>query len=105
MTKLKLSLENVGGHAHIHIQVLDPERFVGHGSGSFMCDVENEEVEITAAARDALLEGQERDGLQAMEFWEERRLGWASTDHDFLAPVAAINVPAGAKEWIKQLGG
>ncbi len=105
MVKLKLSLEKLKGRDYIHIQALDPKRFRVFGFGNFMLDIQDEEVEITAPARAALLAGRKMNGLQAMEFWRDRKLGWASTNHDFLAPVSAISVSDRAKEWIRQLKG
>jgi hypothetical protein len=104
--KLRLSLEKFEGEDHIRVQALVPERLQVHGFGSFMVDIEDEEIEITDGARTALLAGRSRGGLQGMEFWPERRLAWGSIpNHDFLVPVQAISVPSGAKEWIKLLKG
>jgi hypothetical protein len=101
--KLKLSTEDEDGEVCIRIEVVDPDRFENHGLGTFMLDIENDEVEVSEEARSSLLEGQERSGVQGMEFWPNRMLAWGSRSHRFLVPLGAVNVPPGAKEWIREL--
>lgn len=85
----------------IVVEALVTDRFSYYGFGTFLENVEPEEVRITPRAKEILLSLTERSGLQGMEFWPENRIAWASTSTKFSIPTRDINVPSGAKGWIK----
>jgi hypothetical protein len=110
--KLKLSIEDYEGEPHILVAVVRSvaigrlrDRFQHHGFGTFMCDIQPHEVEVTAEARAALLDTPYRRGLQGLEFWEDNRIAWGSRDPSLLVPLGDVNVPSGAKDWISKLNG
>jgi len=76
-------------------------RWQNFGFGTFLCDVAIGEVDVTQEALNELLAQPERSGLQGMEFWSDHRLAWGSTALEHVVPCDEVNVPAGAKDWIR----
>lgn len=87
----------------IGVEACQSKRFNYYGFGTFLENVNPTEAQITKLALDVLLAQPERGGLQGLEFWPEKRLAWASRSPTFRIPVDNINVPSGAKNWIRQM--
>ena len=86
----------------IMVEALISARFTHYGFGTFLENVEPNEVRITQKALKVLLQVPERGGLQGMEFWADNRLAWGSLSLKFSVSPQDINVPQKAKQWIKQ---
>ena len=99
--QLRIELvENEGGK-YIGVLGYNEERFERHGFGTFMQDINPEEIECNQGALDFLLGCPERGGLNGLEFWPNKMLAWGAPDQMFLIPLDSVNVPTGAKVWIK----
>lgn len=98
MTTIKLKLVKVKGETCVKITVKNAKRMTRYGFGLFLENVKPKEVLATQAAIDALCSQPQRGGIQGMEFWPANRLAFCAT----IVPLNAINVPTGAKRWIKK---
>ncbi len=91
------------GEKIIHIKALDDSRLTHHGFGTFICDIKPSEIEITPDALEELLKQPERRGFQGLEFWPDNRMAWANPHPEFFVHPDDVNVPEGAKKWIRQM--
>ena len=87
---------------YLVLEALMPERFTNYGFGTFLENVDPKEVQITRLALEMLEKEQERRGLNGLEFWPDFRLAWGSLSLKFLVEAGDINLPAKAKEWVRQ---
>lgn len=84
------------------MDALKPERFTHYGFGTFLENINPEEVLISESALEALLKCPARSGLQGLEFWPENRLAWGDPRPYIAVPYDAINCPNGAKKWLRK---
>ena len=99
---LRIEFYDDGDGPCLFLQAIKSERWDKIGFRTFLSDVTKGEVEIAQMALDKLLEQPERPGFQGMEFWEDRRLAWGSPKKELLMPLEDINLPPGAKDWIRE---
>jgi hypothetical protein len=87
----------------IEIKTIDHDRITHHGFGSFLAKYDPSEVGITDAARERLLEGFYKRGLQGMEIFDHNVLAWGDPNHWIHVPFANVSIHgAGAKDLIRQ---
>jgi hypothetical protein len=95
---LVLTLETKRDGDYINIQIKNPKRITQHGFGLFLENVDPKEIVAGEGVIAALCRQPERSGLCDMEFWPHKILAFPGT----MAKVSRINVPDGAKTWIRQ---
>tara|TARA_Y100000034_G_scaffold116016_1_gene153796 strand:- start:1099 stop:1449 length:351 start_codon:yes stop_codon:yes gene_type:complete len=99
---LKIASFEKDGEDLIVVAAQIEDRFQHHGFGTFMCDVEQDEVEITPEALKLILQQPERSGLQGLEFWADFRIAWGDPSPQLIIPCEDISVPDEAKEWVRE---
>lgn len=100
---LAIQVKEQDGKQYISVKSLKPERFTHYGFGTFLENIDPAEISITREALDILLAGQERSGLQGLEFWADNRLAWANPTSNLLVSPDHINIPKGARKWIREM--
>lgn len=62
-----------------------------HGFGTFLTDLQPEEVECDQFSKQALLSAGDRSGLCGMEIWPNNILSWGDPSHTIIMPIKEIN--------------
>lgn len=97
---LKISYDE--NKEEIVLESLNPKRFTYYGFGTFLENINPEDILISKGALKALINCPERSGVQGLEFWPANRLAWGNPSPNFIVPYDAINCPDGAKSWLKK---
>lgn len=96
---LRLSIITDDGEKCLQIRIINFKRMTLHGFGLFLENFDPEEVVAGKGVIDALCAQPERRGLQGVEFWgDAKRLAFCAE----IVPLRNINVPEGAKDWIRK---
>ena len=71
------------------------------GFGTFLCNLQPEEVECDQFSKDALIDASYQDGVQGLEIWDDNRLAWGDLAHEIIMPLTAISNQDA--EWLNRI--
>jgi len=74
---------------HISLEALaDIDHF---GFGTFLCELQPDQIECDQFSKDAMMSAPYRDGLQGLEIWPDNRLAWGDPNHQIIMPLEEIS--------------
>ncbi len=86
---------------HIKLEALkDIDHF---GFGTFLCNIKPEEIECDEFSKQALLNGEEKSGLNGLEIWGDNRIAWGSPSETIIMPIEEISKVSKANKWLTQI--
>jgi hypothetical protein len=83
------------------IQLEAVAEYVHHGFGTFLMDIQPEEIECDAFSKEVLLAAKWQRGVYSLEIWELNRLAWGSTTLTVVVPLQEISKEVGADVWLE----
>lgn len=90
-------------HDENHI-VLEALEGIDHfGFGTFLCDINPDQIECDAFSKNALLRATEKRGLNGMEIWQDNRIAWGDPSHEIVMPIKEISKMKGAERWLSKI--
>jgi len=90
-------------HDDEHIR-LEAIQGINHfGFGTFLLNLQPEEIESDNFSKNALLEAHEQSGLNGLEIWEDNRLAWGDASESIIMPTKEISKQKGADNWISNI--
>lgn len=72
------------------------------GFGTFLCDLQPDEIECDGFSHRALLNASPKNGLNGMEIWPDNRIAWGSPEHKLVMPIKEIS-NLNANDWLHQI--
>ncbi len=73
------------------------------GFGTFLCDIDPEEIECDKFSKEAMLNAVEREGLNGLEIWKDNRIAWGDPSHKIIMPIDEISKAEGSDTWLKKI--
>ena len=72
------------------------------GFGTFLCDLQPEEIECDTFSKQVLLKAKYQHGLQGLEIWPDNRIAWGDLSHTVLMPIEYISKADGS-DWVEKI--
>ena len=71
------------------------------GFGTFLCNLQPNEIKADKFSKEALLSAREQSGLNGMEIWPDNRIAWGDPRHEIIIPLSEISKAKGAEKWLR----
>jgi hypothetical protein len=98
MIRLKIQKHDAN---HIALSAIDG---IDHfGFGTFLCNLQPDEVECDEFSKNAILSASYKSGLQGMEIWKDNRIAWGHPAHNIIMPISEISNDSGKDGWVSQI--
>ena len=78
-------------HDDTHISLEAIEGIEHFGFGTFLCDLQPDQIECDQFSKDALTNAPYRHGLQGLEIWPDNRIAWGDPNHQIIMPLEDIS--------------
>jgi hypothetical protein len=98
MTRLKISK-----HDDNHILLEAISGIDNFGFGTFLCNIQPDEVEADEFSKNALINASEQDGLNGVEIWNDNRIAWGSSSPSIIMPVSEISNMSNKGGWLTEI--
>lgn len=98
MIRLKISK-----HDNDHILLEALEGIDHFGFGTFLLNIQPNEIEVDEFSIQAILNSRYKKGLQGLEIWEDNRIAWGHPDHKIIMPINEISKDKEADIWLKKI--
>ncbi len=82
-------LEGIGGVEH-------------YGFGTFLCNIQPNEIECDDFAKNALMNAREQAGFNGLEIWPDNRIAWGDPSHSIIMPINVLSKAKGS-DWISKI--
>jgi len=61
------------------------------GFGTFLCEIQPDEIDCDEFSKQALIDSPYRHGLQGLEIWPDNRIARGSPEHEIIMPLEDIS--------------
>lgn len=74
-----------------HIKLTALEGIDHFGFGTFLCEIQPNEIDCDEFSKKVLVDSPYRHGLQGLEIWPDNRIAWGDPSHTIVMPIESIS--------------
>lgn len=93
----------IAKHDECHIKLEALEGIEHFGFGTFLCQLQPEEIECDEFSKQALVSACPKDGLNGLEIWEDNRLAWGDPSESIIVPIEEISNMTKPGGWVSRI--